>query len=95
MTVCDSLPSFIPLTAGIYQGVATPVPCLHLLSKRSSSKTANTDHTMFPGIEPTVSDKFLQDLKMDVDGPAAAVEQLKDGSGEIDESLYSRQLYAS
>lgn len=35
--------------------------------------------------------------KMDVDSPAAAVEQLKQASngadGEIDESLYSRQLY--
>lgn len=33
--------------------------------------------------------------KMQVDGPPAAVEQLKEasGSGEIDESLYSRQLY--
>ncbi|KAF2143583.1 uncharacterized protein K452DRAFT_246790 [Aplosporella prunicola CBS 121167] len=32
--------------------------------------------------------------KMQVDSPAvAAVEQLKDGAGEIDESLYSRQLY--
>ncbi|KAI9758247.1 MAG: E1 ubiquitin-activating protein [Candelina submexicana] len=55
------------------------------------------DYTMFPAdyfvVEPTVSDKFLQDLKMDVDGPAAAVEQLKNGNGEIDESLYSRQLY--
>lgn len=30
---------------------------------------------------------------MDVDSPAAAVEQLKDANGEIDESLYSRQLY--
>ncbi|GAM90106.1 hypothetical protein ANO11243_081460 [Dothideomycetidae sp. 11243] len=30
---------------------------------------------------------------MDVDSPAAAVEQLKDSNGEIDESLYSRQLY--
>lgn len=28
-----------------------------------------------------------------MDSPAAAVEQLKDGNGEIDESLYSRQLY--
>ncbi|CAK4030370.1 Ubiquitin-activating enzyme E1 1 [Lecanosticta acicola] len=34
--------------------------------------------------------------KMDIDTPAAGVEQLKDASnasGEIDESLYSRQLY--
>ena len=32
--------------------------------------------------------------KMDIDGPAAAVEQLKEAAnGEIDESLYSRQLY--
>nr|POE72171.1 ubiquitin-activating enzyme e1 1 [Quercus suber] len=33
--------------------------------------------------------------KMDVDAPAAQVEQLKDANqnGEIDESLYSRQLY--
>jgi ubiquitin-activating enzyme E1 len=34
--------------------------------------------------------------KMQVDGPPAAVEQLKEVSGnngEIDESLYSRQLY--
>lgn len=30
---------------------------------------------------------------MDVDSPAAAVEQLKETNGEIDESLYSRQLY--
>jgi len=30
---------------------------------------------------------------MDVDSPAAAIEQLKDSNGEIDESLYSRQLY--
>ena len=30
---------------------------------------------------------------MDVDSPAAAIEQLKDAHGEIDESLYSRQLY--
>lgn len=30
---------------------------------------------------------------MDVDSPAAAVEQLKEANGEIDESLYSRQLY--
>ncbi|KAF2263307.1 ubiquitin-activating enzyme E1 [Lojkania enalia] len=30
---------------------------------------------------------------MQVDSPAAAVEQLKNASGEIDESLYSRQLY--
>ncbi|KAF2108059.1 hypothetical protein BDV96DRAFT_588146 [Lophiotrema nucula] len=30
---------------------------------------------------------------MQVDSPAAAAEQLKDASGEIDESLYSRQLY--
>ncbi|THX29875.1 putative poly(A) RNA transport protein [Aureobasidium pullulans] len=34
-----------------------------------------------------------QDTKMDVDSPAAAVEQLKEANGEIDESLYSRQLY--
>lgn len=31
--------------------------------------------------------------KMDVDSPAAAVEQLQSSNGEIDESLYSRQLY--
>ena len=32
--------------------------------------------------------------KIDVDGPAAAVEQLKEAAnGDIDESLYSRQLY--
>jgi len=30
---------------------------------------------------------------MQIDSPAAVVEQLKDGTGEIDESLYSRQLY--
>lgn len=30
---------------------------------------------------------------MQVDDPAAAVEQLKNADGEIDESLYSRQLY--
>lgn len=30
---------------------------------------------------------------MDIDSPAAAVEQLKESNGEIDESLYSRQLY--
>lgn len=30
---------------------------------------------------------------MQIDNPAAAAEQLKDASGEIDESLYSRQLY--
>ncbi|KAF2741822.1 ubiquitin-activating enzyme E1 1 [Sporormia fimetaria CBS 119925] len=30
---------------------------------------------------------------MDIDSPAAAVEQMKDAQGEIDESLYSRQLY--
>lgn len=30
---------------------------------------------------------------MEVDSPAAAVQQLKDANGEIDESLYSRQLY--
>ena len=30
---------------------------------------------------------------MDIDSPAAAVEQLKEANGEIDESLYSRQLY--
>ncbi|KAF2403532.1 ubiquitin-activating enzyme E1 1 [Trichodelitschia bisporula] len=30
---------------------------------------------------------------MQVDSPAAAAEQLKDSRGEIDESLYSRQLY--
>lgn len=30
---------------------------------------------------------------MQIDSPAAAVEQLKDENGEIDESLYSRQLY--
>ncbi|KAF2182461.1 ubiquitin-activating enzyme E1 [Zopfia rhizophila CBS 207.26] len=30
---------------------------------------------------------------MQVDSPAAAAEQLKDANGEIDESLYSRQLY--
>ncbi|KAJ9658373.1 E1 ubiquitin-activating protein [Coniosporium apollinis] len=33
----------------------------------------------------------MKDVNMD--SPAAAVEQLKDGNGEIDESLYSRQLY--
>ncbi|KAL1635225.1 E1 ubiquitin-activating protein [Diplodia intermedia] len=31
--------------------------------------------------------------KMQIDNPAAAAEQLKDAAGEIDESLYSRQLY--
>ncbi|KAK7538479.1 ubiquitin-activating enzyme E1 [Phyllosticta citribraziliensis] len=31
--------------------------------------------------------------KMQIDNPQAAAEQLKDGPGEIDESLYSRQLY--
>lgn len=30
---------------------------------------------------------------MQIDNPAAAAEQLKDAAGEIDESLYSRQLY--
>ncbi|GAB7346808.1 hypothetical protein MBLNU459_g1906t1 [Dothideomycetes sp. NU459] len=35
----------------------------------------------------------MTDTKMDVDSPAAAVEQLKESNGEIDESLYSRQLY--
>lgn len=30
---------------------------------------------------------------MEVDSPAAAVEQLQNANGEIDESLYSRQLY--
>src|SRR6195952_5022395 len=30
---------------------------------------------------------------MQLDGPAAAAEQLKNADGEIDESLYSRQLY--
>ncbi|KAF2010116.1 ubiquitin-activating enzyme E1 [Aaosphaeria arxii CBS 175.79] len=30
---------------------------------------------------------------MQIDDPAAAAEQLKDAQGEIDESLYSRQLY--
>jgi ubiquitin-activating enzyme E1 len=30
---------------------------------------------------------------MQIDNPQAAVEQLKDAQGEIDESLYSRQLY--
>ena len=35
----------------------------------------------------------FKDTKMDVDSPAAAVEQLKEANGEIDESLYSRQLY--
>ncbi|KAF2738930.1 ubiquitin-activating enzyme E1 [Polyplosphaeria fusca] len=34
-----------------------------------------------------------QEDKMQVDSPAAAAEQLQDASGEIDESLYSRQLY--
>jgi ubiquitin-activating enzyme E1 len=42
--------------------------------------------------------KVMTDMNgnMEVDGPAAAVEQLKEavnGHGEIDESLYSRQLY--
>ncbi|KAF2473692.1 ubiquitin-activating enzyme E1 [Lindgomyces ingoldianus] len=31
--------------------------------------------------------------KMQVDSPATVAEQLKDANGEIDESLYSRQLY--
>ncbi|KAF2838946.1 ubiquitin-activating enzyme E1 [Patellaria atrata CBS 101060] len=35
----------------------------------------------------------MTDTTMQVDSPAAAVEQLKDDRGEIDESLYSRQLY--
>ena len=33
----------------------------------------------------------LQELKMEIDGPAMDVGQLK--NGDIDESLYSRQLY--
>ena len=33
----------------------------------------------------------IQDGKMDIDGAAALTESLK--NGEIDESLYSRQLY--
>ena len=33
----------------------------------------------------------LQDLQMDVDGPSVATSKLQ--NGEIDESLYSRQLY--
>lgn len=37
--------------------------------------------------------KKEQEDNMQVDSPAAAAEQLKDASGEIDESLYSRQLY--
>lgn len=34
---------------------------------------------------------ILQGSKMDVDSPSIGTEQLK--NGEIDESLYSRQLY--
>ncbi|KAG9870095.1 hypothetical protein KCV05_g23332, partial [Aureobasidium melanogenum] len=43
--------------------------------------------------EASPSKKAMTDIKMDVDSPAAAVEQLKEANGEIDESLYSRQLY--
>lgn len=34
----------------------------------------------------------LQDSKMQLDNPSETMEQVK--NGEIDESLYSRQLYA-
>lgn len=37
--------------------------------------------------------KLMTGPTMDVDSPAAAVEQLKNAHGEIDEALYSRQLY--
>lgn len=35
----------------------------------------------------------MTDISMQVDSPAAAAEQLRAADGEIDESLYSRQLY--
>lgn len=35
----------------------------------------------------------MTDINMQVDSPAAAAEQLRAADGEIDESLYSRQLY--
>ncbi|KAK5004709.1 E1 ubiquitin-activating protein, partial [Cryomyces antarcticus] len=37
--------------------------------------------------------RVMMDINMKDSSPAAAAEQLKDANGEIDESLYSRQLY--
>lgn len=41
----------------------------------------------------TSSKKIMTESKMDIDNPATAVQQLRGLAGEIDESLYSRQLY--
>ena len=62
-----------------------------LAQKRSiSEQTTTTNTTNGKPIAVKMS------TPMDVDGPKKAVEQLKEaanGNGEIDESLYSRQLY--
>lgn len=39
----------------------------------------------------SLANQEIQDTKMQLDNPEKAVDQLK--NGEIDESLYSRQLY--
>lgn len=60
----------------------------------SRANTADPRHR-----EQHLNDPILTTLlqeangKMDVDSPAAAVEQLQEANGDIDESLYSRQLY--
>jgi ubiquitin-activating enzyme E1 len=60
-----------------------------------SSHRARADTPPFVRRQTSTLTSCLQEShsKMEVDSPAAAVEQLQNANGEIDESLYSRQLY--
>ena len=56
------------------------------------AKSLPSNNYLLPTLQIAHTDIFIfQGSKMDVDSPAVGTEQLK--NGEIDESLYSRQLY--
>ncbi|KAF1992954.1 ubiquitin-activating enzyme E1 [Amniculicola lignicola CBS 123094] len=68
----------------------TPVAASASLQYCRLAHPSSLAHHFLP-LYPHISD--IQQDTMQVDSPAAAVEQLKNADGEIDESLYSRQLY--
>ncbi|KXS93723.1 hypothetical protein AC578_9497 [Pseudocercospora eumusae] len=69
------------------------------MKRRAESPPINTHHPDPPNKKRSMAEPNGNGngaAQMDLDNPAKAAEQLKnasDGNGEIDESLYSRQLY--
>ncbi|SMR58290.1 unnamed protein product [Zymoseptoria tritici ST99CH_1E4] len=89
-------PSTINNTVAISPSIPAGCPNAALTMKRKLSDSEDTTNST----ELTNRKKSMTEANgnsstaMDVDTPAATLEQLKDASnGEIDESLYSRQLY--